>query len=1187
MKRHLLLVAFILSACVAFAQAEKSIIIDASKFRPVQSDALTGVNIDPIGLDYSKRPCARLKIKINRMTVEEINGIEVKVVTNNAVMKSQTAEYDMGLIVEMTAKPNTRFYFHHNEFGDSNEVMLNLEPDKEYYLEAYLNQLYSIVINSNVADADVYIDGVFKGRTDASNSLIVKDVLVGEHTLRLTYGGMDHEQKIVVNSGSISFRQNINTAASKPQFVVFLVSPASAVVTIGGNHYPLQDGALQLVLENGTYNYTVSAAGYHKQSGTFSVAGSKVERVIDLVADAALVTLTAPNNAEIWVNGAKKGSGKWSGTLASGTYIFEARKAGHTTASISKSITSSQPQQSYMLPAPTPMVGALTVVSTPVMADVALDGKAVGRTPIELPNLLIGAHTLTITKSGYYDYTQKVTILEGKTASVTAALKKHTAPLKPVSATVQPQSGKTYKVGDYYNDGKKEGVVFEVSADGKSGKIVSLRQHDYLYWVKDSNEAKLLIGAASESDGALNMAKVKEIPDWEKNYEAFKWCADLGEGWYLPAVNEVSKFTVDTHSVRAAVNNTLIAIGGREIFEIGSEKWYWTSTEFKRGIDGVYEVRSIGMKERFVGYLKKNQGGRAVRAVAAFGESDSKQPPKAATVGYSVGDYYNDGVKEGVVFDVWDEGRSGKIISLVQSRTPLQWASDDFERSRFCGTTNRFDGTKNMRSIEGVVDWQKKYPAFKWCTDLGEGWYLPAIEEWRLLMNNQATRVAVNYTLASYNAALLRADCCYWSSTENNKESRYMLKSGYNSAGEISGYSSKDNQRYIRAVATFGTEPHPSVKITSPPYKVGDYYNDGQMEGVVFSVDAGGQSGKIVAMCRADGLLWAKKVAYTDADKYNDFVGATNKTDGWYNTQRVKEQNDWQTNYPAFRWCAALGEQWYIPAADELQEIYNHKELLNAQLEQNFELYNHLNCSYWGSNESFGNSYYREYDAGGYEMGKNGFVSGLKYKGWPDKKDYVSLSNFVLPVAKFGNKSTQTPAAKRYKIGDYYEAGGKKGVVFWVSDDGQHGKIIGLNQSPEKLQWSSDKKIQRSSTSAENYYSGAKNMQTIAQIDGWKTKFPAFAWAAVQGEGWYIPAGEELLLLLKNKSNFDKVNETITAKGGVALSTTEYYWSSDDYGRVYDYKKAPKDIAAYCVKYGYASTSFKYNLYYVRVVAEF
>ena len=103
MKRLLTILVALLTSFSAFAQAEKSIIIEQKSFRAVQTDALTGVNIDPIGLDYSKRPCARLKVKINRMTKAEIDGIEVKPITNNAVMKCKTAEYDNGLIIEMTA----------------------------------------------------------------------------------------------------------------------------------------------------------------------------------------------------------------------------------------------------------------------------------------------------------------------------------------------------------------------------------------------------------------------------------------------------------------------------------------------------------------------------------------------------------------------------------------------------------------------------------------------------------------------------------------------------------------------------------------------------------------------------------------------------------------------------------------------------------------------------------------------------------------------------------------------------------------------------------------------------------------------------------------------------------------------------------------------------------------------------
>ena len=616
MKRFFTILVALFCAITAVAQAEKSIIIDASKFRPVQSDALTGYSIDAIPQDHSRRPCARLKVKINRMTVEDIDGIQIKVATNNEVMRCQTAAYDLGLIVEMTAKPNTRFYFHHKEYGDSNEVCLNLEPNKEYYLEAYLNQTFSIVVNSNVVGADVYIDGQYKGQTSDAMSLTVSDVMIGDHTLKLTYGKSECEQTITVNKNSIAFRQNINTQASKPQYVVFAVEPQSAVVTIAGNHYPLTEGSMMLVLESGTYNYTVSAAGYHSQSGTFTVAGSKVEKSVSLKADAATVTLIAPDGAEIWVNGTKRGTSRWSGTLTSGTYIFESRKEGHRTASISQKITSDKPQQSYTLPAPTPMLGTVVVGSTPLMADVALDGKVVGRTPIDLESVIVGKHTISISKSGYNDFTQTITVAEGKSTTVNVTLTNQSA--TPTSITsAEGLTFAPYKVGDYYNDGKKEGVVFEVSADGQHGKIVSMTQSRRgLQWSSDEAEQKRLIGADSNSDGAYNMAKVKAVANWQEKYPAFKWCADLGEGWYLPSIEELEKFASDD-AVHDAVNRTLTSKGGEKLFNRGDLGWYWSSTESNKQYDGKFCPWSVGMGSGYTGNLGKNRS-TYVRAVSAF-----------------------------------------------------------------------------------------------------------------------------------------------------------------------------------------------------------------------------------------------------------------------------------------------------------------------------------------------------------------------------------------------------------------------------------------------------------------------------------------------------------------------------------------------------------------------------------------
>lgn len=209
MKKVLLTLVAALFVLVAAAQSENAIIIDGKSFRPIQTDALTGVNIDPIQLDSSRRPCARIKVRINRMSKEDINGIEVKIITNNQLTKCRTAEYDNGLIVEMTAKPETRFYFYHPRLGYSNEVSVNLESNKEYRLDAYQNQQLSISVVSDVAGADVYLDELYRGQTTADKSFVIHNVTPGEHKLRIEYADKRSEQAIYVNSNKLYFVLNV------------------------------------------------------------------------------------------------------------------------------------------------------------------------------------------------------------------------------------------------------------------------------------------------------------------------------------------------------------------------------------------------------------------------------------------------------------------------------------------------------------------------------------------------------------------------------------------------------------------------------------------------------------------------------------------------------------------------------------------------------------------------------------------------------------------------------------------------------------------------------------------------------------------------------------------------------------------------------------------------------------------
>ena len=940
MKKIFTILLSLLICATATAQVENSIVIDIASLRAVQQDALTGVNIDPIGVDHSRQACARVKIKFDRMNRQQIEALEVKMRSNTDLTKQKVADYyDNVLILEMTAKPNTRFYFVSPEFGESNEVTLNLEGNREYELEAALNQTFSIIVNTNVANADIYIDDLYKGQTGATNSLTVKDVLIGAHTLKVKYGKMEYSQAIEVNSGSIAFRQNVDTQASKPQFVVFAVEPTNAVVTINGTLYTLQDGAMQIVLENGTYNYTVSASGYHSQSGSFTVAGSKVERIITLTADVATVTITAPESAEIWVNNIMKGSGSWTGTLTAGTYIFEARKAGYRTTSITRQISSKEQNQKYTLPAPTPIYGSLLVSGTPIMADVTLDGNAVGRIPLEMGNILIGNHTLVVSKSGYNTQSQTINVTEGKTTTVNISLTKQSA---PVSSTPSGQitSGKgVYKVGDYYNDGVKEGVVFEVSADGRSGKILSLQQAPgKVVWASDKAEQKRLIGTTHTDDGQKNTNIVKSISGWQTKYPSFNWCASLGNDWYLPAQEEVKKFVLD-ESVRNAINPTLQTKGGVKIVNKGDLGWYWTSTETGRFYDGSYGAVHIRTSDGYVGTYYKH-GAIYVRAVAKFGSGSSSYTPapvSTPTVSgkFKVGDVYDDGINRGVIFEI--SGNTAKIVSLKKSTNMVVWAVGS-EAKRNIGATNTYDGEKNFKLVKQIPEWRAKYPAFKWCADLGSSWYLPAKGELETIQRNKA--------LIEPRLTDKLSDNFYFSSTESYTEEggmKCVYDVGMKSGGNLE--SRKSYHSYAIAVAKVNISDSRSNtssynKPSNKVYRVGDIYEENGKRGVVFEVDASGKHGKIVSINCSPSLMWATGAEQTK------FIGATDIYDGQKNMDVVKRISGWQRKYPIFYWCANLGNGWYLPAKEEWAKIYRLRGSLESKLSRKLDTF------FWTSTEN-------------------------------------------------------------------------------------------------------------------------------------------------------------------------------------------------------------------------------------------
>jgi len=238
--------------------------------------------------------------------------------------------------------------------------------------------------------------------------------------------------------------------ARTSQYVVFQLTPPNAVVELDGELLNTSEGTATKMMRFGTYGYRVNAPDYKPEVGKVTVNDPKNKHVVSvaLKPNFSAVTLTVDGDAEIWVNGERKGTGSWQGNLGAGTYEFETRKANHRSATVTRDIQASSEPLTIRLQAPTPILGEADINSSPAMADIYIDGKKVGQTPQLIEQLLIGQHQVRISKQGYQDYSATLNVKENEPAILSATLEKPKAEQteQAVVNTPTATSGESRKV---------------------------------------------------------------------------------------------------------------------------------------------------------------------------------------------------------------------------------------------------------------------------------------------------------------------------------------------------------------------------------------------------------------------------------------------------------------------------------------------------------------------------------------------------------------------------------------------------------------------------------------------------------------------------------------------------------------------------------------------------------------------
>jgi hypothetical protein len=168
------------------------------------------------------------------------------------------------------------------------------------------------------------------------------------------------------------------------------------------------------------------ASNYHTSVGSFTLNDGKVSHVetIELQPDFSTMTFKVDANADIYINGEKKGTRQWSGILKSGNYQVECRQTNHKNSSQYVQVVEND-NRTIQLIAPEPILGTAAITSNPLGATITIDGKNYGVTP-KLIDILIGRHTLTLSKDGYSSETKHFDVSEGKNVELNVALGRRT-----------------------------------------------------------------------------------------------------------------------------------------------------------------------------------------------------------------------------------------------------------------------------------------------------------------------------------------------------------------------------------------------------------------------------------------------------------------------------------------------------------------------------------------------------------------------------------------------------------------------------------------------------------------------------------------------------------------------------------------------------------------------------------------
>jgi fibronectin type 3 domain-containing protein len=336
----------------------------------------------------------------------------------------------------------------------------------------------TIIVKCNVPDADVFVDGVSKGKAP----ITIPDIPVGQHTVKVLYGSQKMEQTYTVESG-----QRLEVTFDFPTLGHISVSsdPHSANISLDGTLQGAKTPSLVSDCSAGEHTLGISKDGFKESIQKVTVKANEVTNVSVRLEPLlyAIKIASMPSGADVLLDGAPKGKTPLTiDNVAAGIHKISISKEDYEGQIESIEVKNASIERNYRL---NQYAGTVRITTDPSGAEVFIDGKQVGTTPFQgrYPSK---NYALRLRKDGFKD--RNVTFDVVKDRETTLNEKLLMIDTQPPEVVVEP-AARIIKENKYHlramvSDDQAVGdvsLLFRLEGEGKFQTIRMMNTGTNLY----------------------------------------------------------------------------------------------------------------------------------------------------------------------------------------------------------------------------------------------------------------------------------------------------------------------------------------------------------------------------------------------------------------------------------------------------------------------------------------------------------------------------------------------------------------------------------------------------------------------------------------------------------------------------------------------------------------------------------